>query len=186
MTNKEYLDAFEAKLINELLNLCKSYNTLDNILLATEDINQRWDAIAPEYMADSVKEIADYPTVAVAWAAYLGMAVAREWDNDWEKYKNKEYKSYYGVLGFDDMDENILFNILQIEPESKEHKNREQMVRRCAQICITLIKRELIEPQSPTAFYAFARVTKTMFRIGAAIELKSLGYKFEQVEYPDC
>ena len=58
MTNKEYLDAFEAKLINELLNLCKSYNTLDNILLATEDINQRWDAIAPEYMADSVKEIA--------------------------------------------------------------------------------------------------------------------------------
>ena len=88
MTNKEYLDAFEAKLINELLNLCKSYNTLDNILLATEDINQRWDAIAPEYMADSVKEIADYPTVAVAWAAYLGMAVAREWDNVQNPFKD--------------------------------------------------------------------------------------------------
>ena len=109
MTNKEYLDAFEAKLINELLNLCKSYNTLDNILLATEDINQRWDAIAPEYMADSVKEIADYPTVAVAWAAYLGMAVAREWDNDWEKYtrlmsyeEREFYNAYFNDNSYTD------------------------------------------------------------------------------------
>jgi hypothetical protein len=35
------------------------------------------------------------------------------------------------------------------------------------------------------AFHVYARVVKVMFRIGAAIELKRLGYKFEQVNLPN-
>lgn len=186
MVNKEYLDSFEEKVMNELLRLCTSYNALENTLLATDDIDARWDTLAPEYIADAVKEIANYPTVAVAWAAYLGMAVAHEWDKDWELYRDKEYKGYYGSQGFDDMDENILYNVLKIKPDSKEAKEREDMMRRCAQLCITLIRHENIEPQSPTAFYAYAKVAKTMFRIGAAIELKHMGYKFEKVGLPNC
>ncbi len=45
-----------------------------------------------------------------------------------------------------------------------------------------LIRHEQIEPQSPLAFHVFARACRTMFRIGVAIELKRLGYKFEKVE----
>lgn len=45
-----------------------------------------------------------------------------------------------------------------------------------------MIRHEQIEPQSPMAFHVFARACCTMFRIGAAIELKRLGYKFEKIE----
>ena len=45
---------------------------------------------------------------------------------------------------------------------------------------MTLIRREDTEAQSTKAFYIFARTTRVMFRIGAALELKRLGYKFEK------
>jgi hypothetical protein len=34
------------------------------------------------------------------------------------------------------------------------------------------------------AFHVFARAIKVMYRIGAALELKRLGYKFEEVQLP--
>ena len=53
-----------------------------------------------------------------------------------------------------------------------------------SQAAVTLIRREQIEPQSPMAFHVFARAVKVMYRIGAALELKRLGYKFEEVALP--
>jgi hypothetical protein len=141
--------------------------------------------MAPEYMADAVPNIADYPTVAIAWAGYLGMAVACQWDGDWASHKNNEYKSYYGELGFDDMDEHIVRDIIGFHLESQEAKKIEDMMRRLGETALTLIRRERIEPQSPMAFHVYARVVKVMFKIGAAIELKRLGYKFEQVNIPN-
>lgn len=185
-TNEEYLNTFESRLTNELLRLCTSYNMLDNTLLATEDIDDEWKRLAPEYIVDAVKEISNYPTVSVAWAAYIGMAVANQWDKNWETQKSIEYKYYYGKQGFDDLDENILYNLLKIPSESKEATETENMIRRCAQTTVSLIRHEQIEPQSPTAFYIFTRAARTMYRIGAAIELRRLGYKFEKVDLPTC
>ena len=185
MVNKVYLENFESRVTNELLRLCKQYGVLDGTLLATDDISDRWNEMAPEYMADAVPNIADYPTVAIAWAGYLGMAVACQWDGDWASHKNNEYKSYYGELGFDDMDEHIVRDIIGFHLESQEAKKIEEMMRRLGETALTLIRRERIEPQSPMAFHVYARVVKVMFKIGAAIELKRLGYKFEQVNLPN-
>lgn len=184
MVNKVYLENFESRLMNELLKLCTQYKALEGTLLSTEDIDARWHEIAPEYVADAVPNIADYPTVAIAWAGYVGMAVAHLWDEDWAAHCKDEYNSLYGPAGFDDMDENIVQKILGFHLESQEAKNIEQMMRRLGETALTLIRRENIEPQSPMAFHAFARAIKVMFRIGAAIELKRLGYKFEQVNLP--
>lgn len=184
MVNNVYLENFESRITEELLRLCKQYEVLDGTLLATEDINARWQAFAPEYMADAVPNIASYPTVAIAWAGYVGIAVAHLWDSDWAAHSKDEYKSLYGPAGFDDMDENIVQNVLGFHLESREAKSIEQMMRRLGEIALTLIRRENIEPQSPMAFHIYARVVKVMFRIGAAIELKRLGYKFEQVNLP--
>ena len=82
------------------------------------------------------------------------------------------------------MDEYIVQKVLGFHLESKEAKNIEQMMRRLGETALTLIRRENIEPQSPMAFHAYARVVKSLYRIGAAIELKRLGYKFEQVNLP--
>ena len=185
MVNKVYLENFESRITDELLRLCKQYGVLDGTLLATDDISNRWDELAPEYMADAVPNIADYPTVAIAWAGYLGMAVAYQWDGDWVAYSKAEYKSYYGAQGFDDMDEHIVRDIIGFHLESREAKAIEDMMRRLGETAVTLIRRERIEPQSPMAFHVYARVVKVMFRIGAAMELKRLGYKFEQVNLPN-
>lgn len=185
MVNKVFLENFESRITDELLRLCTQYKVLEGTLLATDDIDARWHDLAPEYVADAVPNIADYPTVAIAWAGYIGMAVAHQWDEDWTAHSKDEYKSYCGELGFDDMDEHIVRDIIGFHLESREAKGIEEMMRRLGELALTLIRRERIEPQSPMAFHVFARVVKVMFRIGAAIELKRLGYKFEQVNLPN-
>ncbi|MBQ5751476.1 MAG: hypothetical protein IIV89_01385 [Bacteroidaceae bacterium] len=183
--NKVYLENFESRITDELLRMCKQYGVLDGTLLATDDISSRWNELAPEYMADAVPNIADYPTVAIAWAGYLGMAVAHQWDGDWAAHCKDGYNSYYGEQGFDDMDEHIVRDIIGFHLNSNEAKGIEDMMRRLGEMALTLIRRENIEPQSPMAFHVYARVVKVMFRIGAAIELKRMGYKFEQVNLPN-
>ena len=185
MVNKVYLENFESRITDELLRMCKQYGSLDGTLLATDDIDARWNDFAPEYMADAVPNIASYPTVAIAWAGYLGMAVTHLWDGDWTVHCKDGYKSFYGGLGFDDMDEHIVRDIIGFHLESREAKNIEEMMRRLGETALTLIRRERIEPQSPMAFHVYARVVKVMYKIGAAIELKRLGYKFEQVNIPN-
>lgn len=176
----EYLDRFEEHLQVELLKLCTSRGALSGELLNSEDIDEKWKEMAPEYMADAVGELNNYPTVAIAWAAYVGMAVAEWWDKDWEQGSTRPYDTLHGSQGFDDMDEHILSDILSIPLDSEEAQKIEELLRSCATMAITLIRREEIEAQSTKAFYIFARTARTMFRTGAALRLHSLGYKFEK------
>ncbi|MBR5841566.1 MAG: hypothetical protein IKY64_02985 [Bacteroidaceae bacterium] len=179
-----FLNRFEEKIQGELLRVCTSQRMLSGTLLATDDISGFWDTLAPEYVADAVGQIADYPTVSIAWAGYLGLAVAHGWDKNWQECLKTPYKAYYGEQGFDDMDEHIVQHVLGLSLESKEAKALEGVIRSCAQTAVTLIRREQIEPQSAMAFHVFARAIKVMYRIGAALELKRLGYKFEEVQLP--
>ncbi len=183
--NTKYFDDFEQKLTTELLRRCSSLGLLDGKLLETDDINGRWKELAPEYIADAVTQIRDYPTVSVAWAAYLGMAVANHWDADWETHAHSPYQSYYGAQGFDDMDEHIVYDLLGITQESPEADKLESAIRLCGETAVSMIRHEQIAPQSPEAFHIFARACKAMFRIGAALELRRLGYKFEKVNLSD-
>ncbi|MBQ5663157.1 MAG: hypothetical protein IIV19_01865 [Bacteroidaceae bacterium] len=186
MKNKEYLDKFEEKLREELVLLCTSYSMLDGNLLATMDIEERWNDFAPEYVADAIKEVASYPTVSVAWAAFIGLAVAHYWDANLELFKNAKYSSFYGENGFDDMDEFIMYKILKFSPEDRVAKDFEETIRRCAEKTVNMIRHEQVEPQSPMAFHIFARSIKIMYRVGVALELRRLGYKLELVNLPQC
>lgn len=179
-----FLNRFEEKIQNELLRICTSRGMLGGTLLETDDVTGHWDVLAPEYVADAVTQIADYPTVSVAWAGYLGLAVAHGWDKNWQECLKTPYKAYYGEQGFDDMDEHIVQHVLGLSLDSKQARDLEAIIRACAQMAVTLIRREQIEPQSAMAFHVFARAIKVMYRIGAALELKSLGYKFEEVQLP--
>lgn len=186
MELKDYLDNFEEKLQQEILRLCTNYKFLDGKLLATDDIDDYWQVLAPEYIADAVEQVQEYPTVSVAWAAYLGIAVAFGWDIDWNTISKAKYKDFYGEQGFDDMDEHLIRDVVGVSLDSEEAKNLEEMIRRCAQKAIDLIRHEQIEPQSPVAFHVFTRVCRVMYRTGAAIQLKRMGYKFEKVNLGDC
>ncbi len=186
MKEQEYLDRFENKLQQDLLRLCSAYKMLNSVLLANDDIDDKWTELAPEYIADAIEQIQEYPTVSLAWASYLGLAIAYVWDVDWKSYKKTTYQSYYGEQGFDDMDEHIIKDILRLPLDSEEAKEIEEMIRRCAQVTIALIRNEQVEPQSPLAFHIYARAVRVMYRIGAALELKRLGYNFQKVNLGDC
>ena len=85
----------------------------------------------------------------------------------------------------------ITMQLLELERRQPENTPEEaavleRMVRSCAQKCVDMIRREQIEPQSPLAYHVFATASKTMYRIGAALELKRLGYKFEKMDLPSC
>lgn len=181
MIDYNLLDRFESQLIDEMLRIATSRMLLDGTLLSSEDIDYRWHELAPEYMIDATKEIAQYPTVAIAWAGYLGMAIANGWDKDWSSTQKAAYQSFYGANGFDDMDEHIISNILELTIDGDAAQWIEKTIRVCAQTAVSRIRHEGIEPQSPMAFHIFARATKIMYRIGASIELKRLGYKFEKI-----
>lgn len=102
------------------------------------------------------------------------LRMCRHWDYRW------------GAEGFDDMDEHIIRDILGMSLDSQAAKDIEAMLRRCAYASHTMLRRENIEPQSAMAYYVFARVVKVMYRIGAAMELRRLGYKYEKVDLPTC
>lgn len=177
----QYLTRLEEKMQDELLRLCTQRGALKGVLLSTEDIDEQWKILAPEYMADAVPQIAQYPTVSVAWAAYLGLAVAYGWDADWETFLKMPYRSYYGEQGFDDMDEHIVRDLLRVPLDSRTAKDMEETIRQCGEKAVALIRFEQVPPQSEMAFHVFTRACKTMFRIGAAIQLKRMGYNFEKV-----
>ena len=178
-TRTAIYDAFEAKLRKELIKLCTEFEMMNGQLLRSDDIDAKWDGFARDYMIDAVHEFNEYPEVALAWAAFLGMGVARHWDEDWRRHASDTYVSYYGPRGFDDMDDHIMLHVLGYAPDSKEAKEIASMLSRCATLVLTLIRREGFESQSVEAYYVLIRCVKVMYQIGASIELFRLGYSFQ-------
>ena len=177
----QYYEAYEEKLQQEILKMCKSLGMLDDELLSSEDIDQKWKEWAPEYIAEALPEFNSYPEFAIAGAGYVGMAVAQWWDQDWGRHHSAKYESLHGPRGFDDMDEFIVQNILGLTLDSVDAKQIMNILLCCAQKASTFIQHEHIEHQTVKAFHIFARTVKVMFRTGAALQLKRLGYKFHKV-----
>ena len=178
----KYYDVYEENLLKEMLRMCTSLGMLDGELLSSEDIDQKWKEWAPEYIADALPEVNTYPDFAIACAGYAGMAVAQWWDQDWGRNHSAKYNVLHGSRGFDDMDEHIVQNILGLTLDSVEAKQIMNILLCCAQKATTFIQHEHIEAQTIKAFHIFARTVKVMYRIGAALQLHRLGYKFHKVD----
>lgn len=179
----QYLIEFEKKLEENLLRHVTNKGFLKGQLLEAEELNEKWHKMAPEYMVDAVPEIIKYPTVAVAWAGYVGMALAVMWDSAWDKFSvcDDLYLQLRTPRGFDAMDEYIIEEVLGLKLGSKEGVALEDLLRECAEMTVSMIRAEQIEPQSTEAFHIFARAVVIFFKIGVAVELQRLGYKYEKV-----
>ena len=182
MEDIRYFDAYESNLQQELLKVCTGLGMLSGELLASEDIDDKWKEWAPEYIAEALPEVNSYPEFAIACAGYAGMAVAQWWDEDWGRHHGAAYESLHGSRGFDDMDEHIVQNILKLQLDSPEAKQLVNILLCCAQKAVTFIRHEQIEAQTVKAFHIFARTVKVLYRTGAAIQLRRLGYKFHKVD----
>ena len=179
--NIRYYEAYEENLQKEIVKMCTSLGMLDGQLLDSEDINHKWKEWAPEYIAEALPEVNSYPEFAIACAGYTGMAVAKWWDEDWGRHHGARYESLHGPRGFEDMDEYIVQNILGLSLDSQEAKQLMNILLCCAQKAVTFIRHEHIEAQTVKAFHIFARTVKVMYKTGAAIQLRRLGYKLHKV-----
>lgn len=175
--NSEYLDNYEQLLESGLLKVCNGAGLLGDEVLKTPDVEEKWDEYIKDYIADAVSNFNSYPEAAIAFAGFLGLGVARNWDNHWAKYRHLTYKEYYGERGWDDMDEHILRDLLKLDLESAEAKKISDTLLNCADATLGLIRHQGIETQTEMGFYILARSYTVLFRIGAAIEIYRLGYK---------
>ena len=173
--NTADLDRYEAVLEDGLVKICKGAGLLREQFMRSEDIDGKWEQYAQDYVADAVLNFNEYPEAAIAWAGFLGMAVAHNWDVDWEAHKDDPYKSYYGSRGWDDMDEHILWEVLAL-PEAIGKKLSDTLDS-CALAALGLSRHEGIEAQTELGFYVLVRTYSVLYRIGAAIELQRLGYQ---------
>lgn len=173
--NTADLDRYEAVLEDGLVKICKGAGLLREQFMRSEDIDGKWEQYAQDYVADAVLNFNEYPEAAIAWAGFLGMAVAHNWDVDWEAHKDDPYKSYYGSRGWDDMDEHILWEVLAL-PEAIGKKLSDTLDS-CTLAALGLIRHEGIEAQTELGFYVLVRTYSVLYRIGAAIELQRLGYQ---------
>lgn len=182
MEQLEYLDHYEARLEQDLMQMLQSRNELPaGPLPQTPDIIEKWHDLAPSYCADAVKEIAKYPLVSLGWAMYLGMALAKYWDDDWSTYAKHPnlYEHLRDKRGFDYMDEVVREELFLMKAGSEAFTKCEDLVRSCSQMAHDQIRHEQIEPSTPMAFHVFARSIKVLYRVGAAVGLRKLGYKME-------
>ena len=181
----EYLNQYEQRLTQDLLQMLQSKGELPQNapLPETIDISEKWAVIAPSYCADAVKEIAQYPLVALGWAMYTGMAIARYWDDDWATYGAHPnlYEHLRDVRGFDYLDEVVREELYNLKSGTDGFNQCEELVRSCAQMANDQIRHEQIEPSTPMAFHVYARSIKVLYLMGAAVGLTRLGYKMTKV-----
>lgn len=184
MNDTQYLLRYEEQLMQTLLEKCTSQKFLDGQLLEVEELNEKWSEMAPEYMVDAVPEVQAFPAVAISWAAYIGMGMAAMWDGAWEEHSSKMdlYTHFRAPRGFDELDEYVVQECLGLEPDSAQSKALADLLCGCAHSAMALMRNEKIEPQSTDAFYIFTHTAKVFFRLGVALELKQLGYKYEKIK----
>ncbi len=186
--DNHFLAEYEERLTQALVRQCTDAGFLEGELLAVEELEEKWDSSAAEYMAAAVPQINEFPAAAVAWAAYFGVGLATLWDGAWEKYSPLDdlYTPLAAPRGFDQMDEYILEEILGYALEGPEAEKLENLFRSASTTALTMIRKESIEAQSVMAFYIFARSAKVFFRLGVAVGLRLLGYRYHKADIGSC
>ena len=86
MEPKKYDINIEQLFRDDLHQYLLSIGMVDERLPEAQDIEELWQKIGESYLPDGMREFHDYPTVSLGWMMFVGMAIAKYWDTDWELY----------------------------------------------------------------------------------------------------
>lgn len=167
---------FAEKLHKDLFEYLKLQGEVDEMLPDAPDIEGKWELIASAYLTDGVREYAQYPNVSLGWMMYLGMAIAKVWDVDWERYDAIEnpYEYLRNQRGYDNMDEYIREEVLGLSGE--QYDALEQLVAECASRTNSLLRRQGFEHGTREAFLGYVACLHELYTMGAAVQLHRMGY----------
>ena len=166
----------EEVLEKDLHQYLMGINRVDERLPEAPDIENLWAKVGESYLPDAMREFNKYPTVALGWIMFVGMAIAKYWDEDWELYSKVEdlYKYLRDRIDFDHMDDYICEKVLLLKED--EHKATAAVVAECASRTLNNLIHQGLQPGTEEAFRGFIAALHQMYLMGAAIELKTLGY----------
>ena len=177
MSTEQFEKLFHDDVKRYLLNL----KEIDERLPETPDIDEQWAKAGRLFLADGMREFQNYPTVPFGWCMYMGMAIAKYWDEDWTLYSKVENLYVYlrDKRGFDNMDDYIREKVLLLSAEASNQL--QNIVGECGSRCYNLYCHLHPEPSSTDAFYAFIAGLHVCYRMGAAMQLKRMGYRMVKV-----
>lgn len=176
------MNQFEDILHHDLHEFLLSINEVDKHLPECPDLENKWEEIAQSYIQDGIREFNNYPTVSLGWMMYIGMAMAKYWDEEWEIYSNIKniYEYMRDKKGYDNMDEYIRKDVLQTD--NSEYDKLEKLTGECASRVYNVLRHQNIEPGTKEAFYAYLDCLHQLYLMGIAVELKRMGYHMTKIE----
>lgn len=181
MNNTKNTNTFEERLFLELRELLLSKKEIDERFPDAYDIESQWTKIAQAYLPDGIREFPQYPTVSLGWMMYLGMAVAKYWDDAWEIYGNIDNLYIYlrDKGGYDVMDEYIRSAVLGLG--MPDYDTTETLVQDSANLTYSFLRREHIQSGTQEAFNAYVDCLHQLYIMGAAVQLHRMGYHMEKL-----
>ena len=84
------MENFEEILRKDLHQFLLSMKEVDERLPECPDVEEKWESIAKAYIPDGIREFNDFPSASLGWMMYIGMAVAKMWDTEWEVMEQRE------------------------------------------------------------------------------------------------
>lgn len=171
---------FKELLHSDLHAYLKAEGLTDEKFPECIDVEEKWPSIEQAYFPDGAKEFQDYPLVSLGWAMFIGMALAKFWDFDWEKYGKESGETLYVSLrdakGFDNMDDYILEDVLGYDKEQSE--NVSLKVGECAARTLSALNHAHFESGTADAVEAYRSALHELYLAGMAMELNALGYHY--------
>lgn len=167
---------YEALIKENLAQYLQAIKEVDDHLPEAPDIEGLWKKVGEAYLPDAMREFNSYPTVALGWIMYVGMAIAKYWDEDWELYQKVD--DLYGYLkdriDFDHLDDYVAEKVLLLD-ETGATRLRAIIGESAARVYNQMNHFDL-EPGTEQAFRAFVAALHQMYLMGAAMQLKRMGY----------
>ena len=182
MSNIEYDNPVEQIFHDDLYGYLRSLDLVDERIPEAPDLDELWFKIGQSYMTDGIREYnTGYPSVALGWMMFIGMAVAKYWDVEWEVYGKVPdlYVYLRDRIDFDHMDDYILDKVLCLDADTRKKMN--DAVAESASRTYNMMSHMCLEPGTAAAMRAFTAALHQMYVMGVAVELKTLGYNMTKL-----
>ncbi len=173
----EQKNDFEERIGEDLRRYLLAQGLIDEHMPECPDVEDKWREVGEAYLPDGIREFGAWPTVSLGWMMFVGMALAKLWDTDWESYGSRTdlYVFLRDARGYDCMDDHIMEDVLALDEDSR--KKTSALVAECAGRTNSMLRHENIEPGTPEAFRAYVDCLHQLYIMGMAVELKALGYR---------
>ena len=175
------MEQFEDKLHQDLHQFLQSMKEVDERLPECPDVEDKWEEIAKAYIPDGIREFQTYPYASLGWMMYIGMAVAKMWDTEWDSYSKIDdlYAYMHDKRGYDSMDEYIRQDVLLLQ--GTDYTALEKVTGECASRVYNALMHQHLEPGTKEAFNGYVVCLHQLYLFGAAMQLKRMGYRMTKM-----